>query len=532
MNLPSFVKRQTVAQAAVLIAVVLFLSKFIGFAREILVAKYFGATGITDAFLVALIIPTLILGLFATGLNTLIIPVYIEKKAADPAAARKFVNSVFIVSVLFFLVISAVVFIFAPAFVKVIAFGFKGERLASAVVLTRWLIFSGIFTVLTGLLTGLLQSEKQFLAPALIALTGNAVLVLSLFLLTRRLGINSWTAGQIAMALLNFSLLYLLLFKRYGFFRSLEWRAIDWKEISRFGYLLVPLVVASGVSFVNQIIDKMIGSTLDAGSIAALNFATRVWGIPISLLVVPIVTAVFPAFSELAVADTDRTEYSSKISRTLAISWFFVIPSSFFLFFLSAPIVRLFFERGAFDPAATSLTSAVVQMYAFGLFAHAASPVLGRAFYSFKNTVTPLVISAISVALNIALNIILARLMGAPGIALATSIVMAVNFLLFSLFLKRYVPVLSKPLGSESLKIFLASVPIGIICLISRPLFSGSSASTLSAFASLLLRLGLIGLAGLAAFLLTCALLKVTSLTFARDYLLATVGRFLKKRQA
>jgi len=122
--------------------------------------------------------------------------------------------------------------------------------------------------------------------------------------------------------------------------------------------------------------------------------------------------------------------------------------------------------------------------------------------------------------------------MGAPGIALATSIVMAVNFLLFSLFLKRYVPVLSKPLGFESLKIFLASVPIGIICLISRPLFSGSSASTLSAFASLLLRLGLIGLAGLAAFLLTCALLKVTSLTFARDYLLATVGRFLKKRQA
>lgn len=91
--------------------------------------------------------------------------------------------------------------------VKAVAFGFKGERLAAAIPLTRYLAISGLFTVLTGFLTGLLQSEKQFLAPALAMLAGNAVLLLSLFFLTGRLGINSWTVGQNALAIDLFEVL-------------------------------------------------------------------------------------------------------------------------------------------------------------------------------------------------------------------------------------------------------------------------------------------------------------------------------------
>ena len=529
MNIPVFLKRQTVAQAALLISLVLFFSKFIGFAREVLVANYFGATGTTDAFLVALIIPTAILGLFSTGLNALIIPVYIEKKAADPFAARRFVNSIFLVSALFFLLVSAIVFAFAPAFVKIIAFGFKGDRLALAVTLTRFLIFSGILTVLTGLLNGILQSEKQFLAPALAAMAGNAVLVLSLFLLHRNLGINSWTAGQIAMAVLNFSLLFFLLFKRYGFFHSLGLRGIDWKEVARFAWLLLPLVAAGGISFLNMIIDKTIGSTLDAGSIAALNFSARIWGIPITLLAIPIATAVFPSFSELAVSDSARSQYSSKLERTLSVSWFFIVPFSVFLFFLSEPLVRLLFERGAFDTNATSLTAAVNKMYVIGLFAHAASPIIARAFYSFKNTLTPLLISAFSVCLNIVLNVTLARLMGAPGIALATTIVMTTNFILFSVFMKKYFILLSKPFITESLKLVLASVPTAAVCVLSQPIFFGAHASTLDGFISLSVRVGTVGLTASLVFLTSCHFLKATSLALARDYISGLLTPILKK---
>jgi putative peptidoglycan lipid II flippase len=531
MNIKSLLKKQTVTEAALLISVVLFLSKFFGFFREILVARYFGATGVTDAFLVAMSIPVVILGLFSSGLNTLIIPVYVEKKAADPAAARGFVNSVFTAASALFLFISLLVFIFAPVCVRIFAYGFEGERFHSAVTLTRLLAFSGVFTVLAGLLTGLLQSEKQFLAPALAGFAGNAALVACLFLLAPRLGIHAWTAGQISMAVVTFTLLFILLYRRYAFFHSLAWRGIDWKEMGRFAYLLVPLVVASGVSFINAVVDKAVASGLDEGSIAALNFSARVWGIPITLLAVPIATAVFPSFSELAVAGADRSGYADKLSRTLSVTFFFIIPASVLLFFVSAPVVRLFFERGAFDPAATSLTAAVNRMYVIGLFAHAAAPVVARAFYSFKNTLTPLAISVACVSLNVVLNIALSRLLGAPGIALATTIVMTANFILFGHFLKRYVPVLTKALAVESFKIVLASAPVAVICVLARPLFFGSNAATLHGFASLLIRLAAVGAASALAFLAAAALLKVKSLALARDLAAGLLARLLKKSE-
>lgn len=503
------------AQAAVFISFVLFLSKFIGFARDILVAKYFGATGLTDAFLVALVIPLTILGLFGTGLNTLIIPVYMEKNGSDPRAARTFADSVFMVATACFFAISALVAVFAPACVRVFAYGFTGERFATAVHLTRYLALSGVFTVLTGLLTGLLQAEKQFLAPALAGLAGNVAVVLSLYFLTPRLGINSWTLGQIVLAVLNFALLFLLLIRRYGFFRSLDWRSIDWRSMGRFAYLLMPLVVSSGVGFINTIVDKTVASGLSAGSIAAISFSSRVWGIPISLLATPIAVAVFPTLSELAVSDLDRPEFSAKLTRTMGITFFFVIPSSVVMLCLAAPIVRLLFERGAFVPGATDLTAAVTRMYVIALAAHAAAPVLAKVFYSFKNTMTPLIISGSGVVLNIILNIVLSRIMGAPGIALATTIVMTLNCLFYVIFLRRYVNVFNRPLVHESLKLLAAAIPMAPICLLARPLFAGAVASTMAGFFSLLLRLGLTTLAAGAAFLGACALLKTESLAFA-----------------
>ncbi len=271
-------------------------------------------------------IPITILGLFATGLNTLIIPVYIEKKAAGREAARRFANSVFLVAALFFILLTVLVVIFAPALVKVIAYGFKGERLTLAVTLTRYLALAGIFAVLTGLLTGILQAEKQFLAPAMAGLAGNTIIVISLFFLTGSLGINSWTVGQISGAVMAFSLLFFLLSRRYGFFRAFDLRGIDWKEISRFGYLLVPLVTASGVNLINTIVNKAIASGLDSGSISAIAFASRIWGLPVSLLAIPIATALFPTFSELAASDAGRAEYSAKLTKNAGDSWFCLSP--------------------------------------------------------------------------------------------------------------------------------------------------------------------------------------------------------------
>ncbi|MGB9862618.1 MAG: murein biosynthesis integral membrane protein MurJ [Candidatus Saccharicenans sp.] len=529
MNIPNVLRRQTVTQAAIIIAVISFISKFFGFFREVLVAKYFGATGQTDAFLVAMLIPISILGLFAAGFSTLVIPYYLEKKAKGIEAAKKFVNSAFTVWGMVFILLSILIFIFAPICVRVIAYGFKGERFALAVTLTRYLIISGLFTVLSGMFTGIFQAEKQFFFPIFITFLGNVALVFSLFFLHRYLGLHSWTVGQILNASIAFFAMFFMLWWRYKFFHTISYRQVDWREIRQFALLLLPLVISGGISMLNQIVDKTIASSLDAGSIAALNFAQRVWGIPISLLSTPIATAIFPTFSELALNGSARQEYEARLQKTLAVSFYLVIPSTVFIYFLAQPIVRLFFERGAFDVRATSLTAFVLQMYVFGLFGHAISPILSKVFYSFKNTVTPVIIGIICVALNVILNIVLSKIMGAAGIALATSIVMILNFVLYSLFLKKYLNPFPRQLATETIKIILSSIPVGLICYFSLPYFHGVTASTLHSFASLAIKIAVVGFVSIIPFFAFSHYFKLESYAFIKSYALSILKKIAGK---
>jgi putative peptidoglycan lipid II flippase len=529
MKLPAFLKKQTVTQAALIIAIVSFISKFFGFFREVLVAKYFGATGQTDAFLVALIIPSLILGLFSGGFATLIIPFYLEKKAQSQEAARRFVNSVFMVWGTIFIVLSIMIFIFAPLCVRIVAYGFKGDIFDLAVRLTRYLLVSGIFAALIGMLTGLLQAEKQFFFPIFVSFLGNIGLVVSLFVFHRQLGIHSWTIGQLSSSGFAFFTLFIVLYWRFGFFHSLNYNQIKWLEIKSFALLLLPLVISGGLSVLNQVIDKTIASSLDAGSIASLNFATRIWQIPLTLLAVPIATAVFPTFSELALNGGSRREYETRLNRTLSHMLYLTIPSTVFLFFLSEPIVRLFFERGVFDIKATALTSLVLKMYVLGLFAHSISPILARAFYSFKNTRTPLITSAICISLNIILNILLSKLLGAAGIALATSIVMAINIILYSRFLRRYLTTFDTELLSNISKTILTSLPIGLVCYFSLPFLNNISAGTIAGFTSLAIRISAVGLLSIIPFFMLSRLFHLESYTFLKSYALSFINKLLPK---
>jgi len=528
MKIPAFLKRQTITQAALIIAAISFISKFFGFFREVLVAKYFGATSQTDAFLVALIIPSMILGLFSSGFNTLIIPFYLEKKAKSQEAARRFVNSAFLVWGTLFLILSILIFIFAPAFVRVIAYGFKDETFHLAVTLTRYLLISGLFTVFAGMFTGLFQAEKQFFFPIFVTFLGNVGLVGSLFFLHRYLGLHSWTLGQIFSSGFAFFTMLIILYWRQKFFHSLSYQQIDWSEVKKFAILLFPLIISGSLSVLNQIVDKTIASGLDAGSIAALNFATRIWGIPITLLAIPIATAVFPTFSEMAINGSSRKEYEQRLNRTLGYMFYLTIPSTFFLFFLAEPLVRLFFERGTFDAEATALTSLVLKMYVLGLFAHAVSPILSRVFYSFKNTTTPLIISAICITLNIILNIILSKILDAAGIALATTIVMIINIALFSRFLRNYLIAFPKSLNLDIIKIFISSIPIGLICYLALPFISDTSATSISGFINLALRIGLIGIISTIPFLALSRLFCLEPYKFIKSYSSSLVKKLIK----
>jgi putative peptidoglycan lipid II flippase len=471
-SLTHLLHRQSVTQAALLIAVLAFVSKFIGFARDIVIARQFGATGQTDAFLVGMMVPSLVLGLFAGGLGTLIVPWYLGHKSKDPQRARVLVDQVALVWSIIFVLVCIGVWVFAPQLVHIFARGFTGARYELAVQVTRLLVPMGFMLILTGLFTGLLQAESSFLVAILWAIAGNAALVGCLLAFSARMGIQAWTLGQTVMAFVGFvPLVILLVGKRYGFFRRFDVRHMDWAAILQFAALLMPLVLAGGVGTLNVMVDRWVASRLPEGAIAALNFSSRVWTLPITLLAGPIATAVFPSFSSMAADGSDLHAMDDKMRRTVAFVAYIVIPSSAGIVVLATPITRLLFQRGAFDAGATAITASCVQMYALGLVFQAVLPILTKVFYAFKNTVTPLLIGLGIVGANMAGNIILSRYLGASGIALATSIAVMLGAIVYALVLRRYFRTEDRstptyPLGAQILRTLLCTVPVGFIAYV------------------------------------------------------------------
>ena len=509
-------RKQTVVQATILITAFLLLSKFIGYFREVLIAKYFGATGQTDAFLVALMIPTLIMGLVSGGLGTLIIPDYIEKSKKDDKKAKIFVNQIFFIWLIITTILSLIIYLFAPFFVKIFAYGFQDERLNLAIRLTRYLTPLGFATIFIGFFTGIFQSKKQFLYTTIISIIGNVLIVLSLILFVNKLGINSWTVGKLAFSIFCFFSLFFVLQKRWHFFKNFNLKNFQTKKIKNFLIILLPLILASGISIINQIVDKTIASRLSIGSISILNFAQRTYTIPLTILVVPLITAIFPTFSSLAIDKNDRKHYAQILKKALSLSWSIIIPVSVIMMILAEPIVKFLFQRGAFTNVATQLTASTVIMYSIGLFAASANYFLIKIFYSFKDTKTPLILGAIIVSINIIGNIILSKIFGVAGIALATSIASIIGFILYHRVIKnKYFKNKNFEIPIKKMsKIILLSALMGILAFLLKPYLLSYSQN----FLSFILKFFVSGLIFALFYYFFALLLKIQEMQIIKNY--------------
>src|SRR5664279_449006 len=224
----------------------------------------------------------------------------------------------------------------------------------------------GFFNVMTGLVTGLSQAEGQFLIPLLVSLFGNLVMVACLLFFSSALGIQSYSLGLTFNSFFSCAPVFLLLSQRYHFFQHLDLRHINWVAIGGFALLLVPLVISGGGGSLNTIVDRWFASHLTQGSVSALDYSNRLWNLPLALAATPILTAVFPWFSSMAVDGTLRATYEDRIRKTVALMVYIMVPCIAGLIVLAEPIVRLLFQRGAFDAAATHLTATCVQMYCLG----------------------------------------------------------------------------------------------------------------------------------------------------------------------
>jgi putative peptidoglycan lipid II flippase len=451
-----------VVKAAGVVGVATLLSRIVGFVRDMIIAGVFGAGLGTDAFFVAFRMPNLLRRLFAEGSLTItFIPVFTECMTHQgQSEAFRMARSVLraLLIVLIFTAVTGV--LITPWLIRGIAPGFYAdpEKYALTVLLTRIMFPYVIFVCLVALSMGILNVMGHFAAPALAPVLLNLGMITGIYFLSPffeqkviGLAIGVLIGGVLQMALQ----IPFLIKKGFHFFQKTPWYHPGLKKIF---ILMGPAVFGSAVYQVNILVGTLLASLLPEGSVSYLYYADRLVQFPLGIFAVSMATAILPSLSRQAAAK-DLNNFRETFVQGIKLIFFITIPAMIGLIVLREPIVRLLFQRGAFDSETTRLTASALLYYSIGLCAFSAVRIAVSSFYALSDTKTPVRMATVSIVANMILGILLMRFMAHAGLALATSLASMLNLgLLLTSLRKR----LGKMTDTEILRSIGKSLMCGI----------------------------------------------------------------------
>ena len=453
-----------------------FLSRILGYFRDLLIARVIGAGLISDCFFVAFKLPNLFRRILGEGaMNAAFIPVVsgVRTKSGNKSADVFFSNifSFLLVALLAFVLILE---IFMPLIITLIAPGFSDnpEKFNHSINLTRLTFPFVLFICLTSLMGAYLNTLGKFASMAVTPIILNLSLIFTLliffksenlFLISSTLSFVVSIAGiiQVIWMYYNIRRNKSKLSINYSFLKTFK----SDKEITKFFKLLLPAILGNGAYQINLLIDMILASTLPDGSISFLYYADRVNQLPLGVLGIAIGTALLPVLSS-QVKKNQKKEAEKSISKAIKFGILFSIPSFFGLLIFSENIISFLFFRGAFEYKDVQATSSALIALCFGLPAFIMIKILVIPFFANEDTKTPIKISLFCMSINLILNLILIREFLHVGLAISTSVSAWINFiLLFYILNKNLNYSFDISIFKVFLKVSLASLTMSYIVL-------------------------------------------------------------------
>ncbi len=438
---------RSVVKAAGLIGVATFSSRILGFVRDMVLARIFGATPAADAFFVAYRVPNLLRELFAEGsMSSAFIPVFTEYQTLKSKRdAWELASAVFTTLLTIVIGITILGIILASGIVWLIAPGFHDDpaKLGMTTLLTQIMFPYLIFISLAALAMGILNSMRAFAAPAFSPVFFNIFIIgCALFL--------SPTMSEPILGVLRGML--------FGF-RF----APSHPVVRRIGALMVPSLLGLSVTQINITVSTILASFF-AGGPTYRFYGMRLIQFPLGIFGVALATAILPTLSAQA-ARGALDELRTTLGFGLRMILFIILPAMLGLILLRQPIVHLFFEHGTFTAHDTAETARAVLCYSVGLWAFGGVRIIVSAFYSLQDTRTPAISAAIAVTANLVFSLLLMSSLGAAGLALATALAAMVNGgILVAVLHRRLGGVDWGSVGRSSLRVLVASVPLVVVC--------------------------------------------------------------------
>ncbi|MFG1603999.1 lipid II flippase MurJ [Actinoplanes sp. NPDC049265] len=361
--------RKTLVQATMITLVVTLSGSLLGFVRDLFLARFFGADGGTDAFLVAWTVPeTAFAVVVEGGMSLLMIPLF-----SRAVSARKVVAATFPPILAVLCLLSALTFLCAPWLVHLIAPGLADPELA--VTCTRLTSVTVLTFGITGYVSAALRAGNIFGAPAAIHLAYNIGILTLMWTLHGRLGVVSAAAG-VALGSVFMVLVQLPSFLRHvGLPRDWRSRAAT---VSLAAFL--PITVYTLLRQAQVFIERFLGSALAAGTISHLNYAQKVAQIPM-LVALLICTVTFPALAR-TMAEGQAEAARRRLEADLRTVTALIFVAAAYLVVFAPHIVHVLLEHGEFTAADTAATAGIMRVYALGLLGHVLVTALSRPFYA------------------------------------------------------------------------------------------------------------------------------------------------------
>ena len=441
-------------------------ARLLNFLKGILIAFYIGASYRTDIYLVAFSASVFLIGIIADALIVSLIPIYQQIEKRDGKKGRfDFTDNLISFWTMAGVIMVIVGYLAAPLILRIFGPGFKTDEFSEAVRLFRLGLPVILMHVWRAIFGGYLQAQHKFRAGAKGGVANSLIYILYLIFLSRRFGLEGlMVAGILAVGAQAF-LLAQPVFKLQGYRYRPKLLANE-RSLVRLNLFLIPIMLGVGINNLNQAVDNAIGSFLQAGTIAELNYADGIVDLFVGAILMALVTAIFPVISErMRLGDPEDTKHS--IAYSLRLVTMVSIPSTVLLMFLAKPIVRLFYERGEFGAEATAATATMLIWYGAGIFGMGLLLLIARIYYAMENTITPVFISAIALVLNIVLDIAFVQLIGPGGLALGTSLATTIAaFYGIWRLNKAYGFLTWSEVGMKGLKLFMAGIVMSSILVL------------------------------------------------------------------
>ncbi len=426
-------------RSGLLVMIITMVSRVLGLVRAGIIAYYFGASAMTDAFFSAFKISNFFRQLLGEGaLGSSFIPLYNERVESEGEEnSKQFIYSILNLLFVFSTIVTILMIIFSQGIIDGIVSGFPDETKIIASRLLKIMSVYFVFISLSGMVCAILNNFKQFAVPASTSIFFNLAIILASMYFGKTYGIDALAYGVVIGGLFQFLVVlpaFFKIMKGYSF-------KIDWKDpyLKKIFIMICPMLIGIVARQVNTIVDQMFASYLAEGGVSALENATRLYLLPVGVFGVSISTVIFPALSK-AMSKNDLDGATDNIVKGLNILLFLIIPSTAVLTFYAPEVIRLTLSYGKFDEEAVRVTSQALLYYSLGLYFYTAIYLMTKAFYSVKNSKYPVKFSIISIVINIVLNFLLIKSMAYRGLALSTSIASGVNFfLLLIVFRRKYI---------------------------------------------------------------------------------------------